>query len=92
MCYADKRKTTQDERKGTTKSRKNQNARKKKKTYKYLGILEADIIKQVEMEKKIKRSTSGEREVTWSQTIKQKSYKRDKYLGYHPHKIPGTIF
>ena len=34
----------------------------KKKTYKYLGILEADTIKQIEMEEKIKKSISGERE------------------------------
>ena len=33
-----------------------------KETYKYLGILEADIIKQVEMKGKIKMSISGGRE------------------------------
>ena len=33
-----------------------------KETYKYLGILEADIIKQVEMKEKLKKSISGERE------------------------------
>ncbi len=30
-----------------------------KETYKYLGILEADTIKQVEMKEKIKKSISG---------------------------------
>ena len=31
-------------------------------TYKYLGILEADTIKQVEMKKKFKKNISGELE------------------------------
>ena len=31
-----------------------------KETYKYLGILEANTIKQVEMKEKWKRNTSGE--------------------------------
>ena len=33
-----------------------------KETYKYWGILEADIIKQVEMKEKFKKTISGERE------------------------------
>ena len=33
---------------------------KKKKTYKYLGILEAETIKQVEMKKKFRKNISGE--------------------------------
>ena len=33
-----------------------------KKTYKYLGILEAHTIKHAEMKEKIKKNTSGERE------------------------------
>ena len=42
-----------------------------KETYKYLGILEADTIKQVKMEEKIlKKSISGERE----------SYSKPKYI------------
>ena len=41
-----------------------------KETYKYLGILEADTIKQVEMKEKIKKSISGELE----------SYSRQNYL------------
>ena len=45
MCHANnkKRKMANDGRKRTTKSRKNQNARRK--NYKYLRILEADTIK-----------------------------------------------
>ena len=39
----------------TTKSRKNQNARRKKTTYKYLGILKANSIKQAEMKKKFQK-------------------------------------
>ena len=33
-----------------------------KKNYRYLGILEADNIKQVELKGKIEKNTSGERE------------------------------
>ena len=33
-----------------------------KETYKFLGILEADTIKQVIKEKKLQKSISGERE------------------------------
>ena len=65
MCYANnkKRKTADDGRNKTTKSRKNRNARKKKETYKYLGIFEAVTVKQAEMkEKQIKMNTTGERE------------------------------
>ena len=41
--------------------KENQNAWRKGK-YNYMGILEADIIKQVEMKEKFKKSISGERE------------------------------
>ena len=43
--------TTLDGRNGTTKSKKIRTFGEKK-TYKYLGILEADNIKQVEMKEK----------------------------------------
>ena len=33
---------------------------REKETYKYLGILEASTIKQVEMKEKIRKNTSGE--------------------------------
>ena len=41
-----------------------------KKTYKNLGILEAEIIKQVERKDKIKKSISR------NQTLQQESYQR----------------
>ena len=49
MCYAstEKLQTRPDERNGSTKSRKNWNAMRKEN--KYLGMLDADTIKQVEM-------------------------------------------
>ena len=34
-------------------------------TYKYLGILETDIIEHAEMKGKIKKNTPGERESYW---------------------------
>ena len=54
MCYAnnEKRKTTNDGRIRITKSRKIRTPGKKE-TYKYLGILEADKIKQSEMRENI---------------------------------------
>ena len=47
-----KRETTPDRQDRTTKSRKNRTLGEKE-TYKYLGILEADTIKQVKMKEKI---------------------------------------
>ena len=52
--------TTNDGRNRTTKSRKNRMLGEKE-TYKYLEILEADTIKQVEMREKIKKSIARER-------------------------------
>ena len=40
-----------------------------KETYKYLGILEADTRKQVEMKEKLKRSISGEPENSIAETL-----------------------
>ena len=51
--HNEKRKMTIDGVNRTTKSRKNQNDRRKKtQTYKYLGILEEDTIKQEEKRRK----------------------------------------
>ena len=50
----EKRKTTPNGWNGITKSRKNITLGANE-TYKYLGILEADTIKQVEMKEKIKK-------------------------------------
>ena len=54
MCHASNKKwqTTSNWRNGTTKSNKIRKL-EEKETYKYLGILEADTIKQVEMKGKI---------------------------------------
>ena len=58
MCQVnrEKRKKTIYGRNRATKSRKNQNAREKE-TYKYLGILEADMRRQKMI---LKKRTSGE--------------------------------
>ena len=57
MSYANnkKRKTTNDRRNIKTKLKKKSERSEKKKTYKHLGILEAVIIKQVEMKEKYKK-------------------------------------
>ena len=62
----DERKTTNDERNRPAKSRKNQNDRGKK--YKYLGILDADNIKQ--WKKRSKKTISG----------KQENYRKLSYI------------
>ena len=49
-----------------------------KETYKYLGILEADTIKQVEMkEKKIRKSISGEPENYSRQNFKAETLSKE---------------
>ena len=57
MCYDnnEKREKTNKRRNRTNKLRKNENADKKKETYKYLGILEADPIKEIEMKEKLRK-------------------------------------
>ena len=64
MCHASNEmwQTTPDGRNGIP----NQDKIRKlgeKETYKYLGILEADIIKLVEMSEKIRKNISGELEI-----------------------------
>ena len=59
----EKRETANDGRNRTTKSRKNQNARKKG-TFNYLGILEGDTIKQVEIKEKTLKRIPQENEKT----------------------------
>ena len=51
-------------------------------TYKYLGIFEADIIKQVEMKNKIQKEyLRRTRKLLEIKTVLQKPYQRNKYLG-----------
>ena len=53
----EKRKTTYDRKNRNTKSKKKKKMKtlEEKETYKYLGILEADILEQMEMKVKIKK-------------------------------------
>ena len=63
-----------------------------KKTYKYLGILEADTIKQVEIkEKKLKRISPENQKTTRDQTRLQEPYQRNKYLSCPLREILETI-
>ena len=56
-----------------------------KETYKYLSILKADTIKQVEIkEKNQKEYLRGTKKATRDKTIWQKLYQRNKYLGCIP--------
>ena len=50
-------------------------------TYKYLGILEADTIKQVEMKKEIKNNISGELGNYSRQSSLEETLSKNKYLG-----------
>ena len=62
-----------------------------KEIYKYLGILEADTIKQEEMKEKIKKEYLRRTRKLLEKTLWQKPYQRNKYLGCSPRKIFGTI-
>ena len=77
LCYVniEKRKTANGRKNRTAKSRKHENAHKKKVAYKYLGILEADIIKYAEMKEKPKIPLENEK-ISRNQTINQKSNQR----------------
>ena len=53
-----------------------------KETYNYLGIMEADTIKQVEMKEKIKKEyLRRTKKLLRDKTMLQKPYQRNKYLG-----------
>ena len=62
---------------------------REKETYKYLGILEADTIKQMEM--KEKRIPQENKKITRNQTMWQNSHQRDKHLGCPSRGIHQTI-
>ena len=61
-----------------------------KEIYKYLGILVADTIKQMER-KELKSVSQKNRKTTRNHAIYQEPYKRVKYLGSPPRKIFETI-
>ena len=58
-----------------------------KETYKYLGILQSNTIKQ----EKVFKNISEEQKTTRNQTIQQKAHQGDKYLACLPCKILGTF-
>ena len=82
MCHAnnEKRETTPDGQNGTTKSRKNQNARKKG-NLQILGNMGSLHHQTTENERK--KSRENEKS-TRNQTILPEFYKRDKYQGCSP--------
>ena len=64
---------------------------REKKTYKYLGILKVDAIKQVEMKEKIKRVSQKNQKINRDKHQLQELCQRDKYLGCSTRKILGVI-
>ena len=63
-----------------------------KETYKCLGILEADTMKQQEMKENFfKRVSQKNQKISRDKTLLQEPYQRDKYLGSPLQKILGTI-
>ena len=67
-------------------------------TYKYLGILEADTIKQVQMKDMIPieylrrtRKLLETKLITTIKTLQQKPHQRNKYLGCATSQILGTL-
>ena len=79
-----------DRRNQTTKSRKNQNA-KRKGNEQILGNIGSWHHQTSGDERKNKRVSRENQKVTWDKTILQELYKRDKYLGCPTHKILRTI-
>ena len=62
-----------------------------KENYKYLEMLGADSIKQVEMKEKYQKSVSDEQENNSNLVLLQESQQRDQHQDCSPNKIPGTI-
>ena len=62
-----------------------------KETYKYLGILEVDAIKQVEMKNFFKGLSYEDEKTTRNQAIWQKFHQRNKHQGCSPCKILRII-
>ena len=62
-----------------------------KETYKYLGIVEADTIKEEEMKEKLESVSLENEKVTWNQTILQEPCKRDKYRVSPPVRYSGPF-
>ena len=62
-----------------------------KKNFKFLGILEVDVVKQVERKEKKAIVPRTNEEATWKQTMQPKFHKRDEHLGCLPCKILGSI-
>ena len=61
-------------------------------TYKYLGILEAETIKQVEMKDKIRKEyLRRTRKLLETKILPQKPHQRNKYLGCAPRYIFRTL-
>ena len=66
----------------------------KKENYQYLGILQADAIRQAKMKKKKKKKgkiTSKNEKTSRNKSLQQKSHKSDKHLGRPSCKILVTI-
>ena len=64
----------------------------KKEIIKYLGILKADTIKQVEMKDKIKTEYLRRTRELLETKLSSRNLIKNKYLGCTPHKIFRTIF
>ena len=60
-------------------------------TYKYLGILEADTIKQVQMKDTIGKESQWNETTTRDKNLLQKPHQRNKYLSCAPCQIFGTL-
>ena len=57
---------------------------REKETYKYLGIFEADTIKQMEMKEKLRKNISGEPESYSRQNYVAETSSKEKISGLYP--------
>ena len=62
-----------------------------KENYRFLVILEADTIKQVDMKEKIRKYHLRRTRKLLSQVLQQKSHQINKHLGSFPCKVLWTI-
>ena len=85
MCYVDyeKRKKTNNGPKELPNQERNLKIGEKE-TCKYLGMLEADTVKQVEMKEKKNEYLRRTIETSRNQALQQEPHQKDKHLGCHP--------
>ena len=87
----EKREKTQDRRNWTTKSKQNQNARRKGNLQILANIGSWKHQTSVDERKFFLKVSQKKQNTSRNKTMLQEPYKKDKYRGYSPRKTLGTI-